>query len=248
EEARMRQGEQVRAELAKALVEERKKIESATREQFGEQMRALTEENEKRKAENKALREKEVQLMRQEATLKEREEELTLRMQKEMLDRQQEIEEKARLKEREGFELEKRALLKQIEDNKKLAEEMKRKAEQGSMQLQGEVQELALEELLRHTYPFDRISEVPKGVRGADCIQVVVNTQQQECGRIVYESKRTKAFGGDGIEKLKQDQVACKADIAVIVTETMPGDMDRCGLKDGVCICNFQEVRSVSTA
>ena len=72
--------------------------------------------------------------------------------------------------------------------------------------------------------------------------------QQQECGRIVYESKRTKAFGGDWIEKLKQDQVACKADIAVIVTETMPGDMDRFGLKDGVWICNFQEVRSVSTA
>ncbi len=248
EEARAQQAEQLKTELAKAMEAEKKKVETSLRESFAERIKALADENEQRKAENKQLREKEVALLQRENQLKERESELQLQLQKELLERQQDIEEKAKARERESFELERRSLLKQIDDNKKLAEEMKRKAEQGSMQLQGEVQELALEELLRQTHPFDRIGEVPKGVRGADCIQVVVNTQQQECGRIVYESKRTKAFGGDWIEKLKQDQVACKADIAVIVTETMPGDMDRFGLKDGVWICNFQEVRSVSTA
>ena len=123
---------------------------------------------------------------------------------------------------------------------------MKRKAEQGSMQLQGEVQELALENLLATSYPFDVIKEVPKGVRGADCIQVVRNQRQQECGSIVYESKRTKSFSGDWINKLKQDQMNCKADIAVIVTETYPTGMDRFGLKEGVWICGFHELKSLS--
>src|SRR5580658_698202 len=94
---------------------------------------------------------------------------------------------------------------KQLDDQKKLAEEMKRRAEQGSMQLQGEVQELALEELLRASFPFDEISEVGKGVRGADCIQTVRNNVGQECGKIIFESKRTRDFSHEWIDKLKAD-------------------------------------------
>jgi hypothetical protein len=100
--------------------------------------------------------------------------------------------------------------------------------------------------LLARTYPFDKIKEVPKGVRGADSIQTVINSIQQECGSIVYESKRTKNFANDWIDKLKQDQITCKADIAVLVSETMPGDMDRFGERNGVWICGFQEVKSLS--
>jgi hypothetical protein len=233
-------------EISKALELEKKKIEKNTLETYEEKLKSLQEENEKRKSENKALREKEVHLMRQEADLKEKQEELNLQVEKQILEKQKEIEEKARAKERESFELEKIKLLKQIDDNKKLAEEMRRKAEQGSMQLQGEVQELALEVLLSKSYPIDKIQEVPKGVRGADCIQTVINAMQQECGSIVYESKRTKNFTNDWIEKLKQDQITCKADLAVIVTETMPSDMERFGEKDGVWICKFQEVGSLS--
>jgi len=162
------------------------------------------------------------------------------------LEKQQEIEDKARAKERESFELEKIKLLKQIDDNKKLAEAMKKKAEQGSMQLQGEVQELAIEKLLAVSYPFDIIKEVPKGVRGADSIQTVINSQQQECGTIVYESKNTKSFANNWIDKLKQDQITCKADIAVLVTQSMPSDMDRFGEKDGVWICGYHELKSLS--
>jgi len=245
-EQKEKQDELLKAELSKALEIERKKIEKTTSEIYEEKLKFLQEENEKRKSENKALREKEVALMRQEAELKEKQEELNLQVEKQILEKQKEIEDKARAKERESFELEKIKLLKQIDDNKKLAEEMKRKAEQGSMQLQGEVQELALEDLLSKSYPFDKVQEVPKGVRGADCIQTVINSMQQECGSIVYESKRTKNFANDWVEKLKQDQITCKADLAVIVTETMPSDMDRFGEKDGVWICGFQEVRSLS--
>ena len=171
---------------------------------------------------------------------------MALDMERQMFERQKEIEEKVRVKALEDFELEKRKLLKQIEDNKKLAEEMKRKAEQGSMQLQGEVQELALEELLVKTYPFDIIEEVPKGIKGADSIQTVINSVQQQCGKIVYESKRTKNFANDWIDKLKQDQITCKADVAVLVTQAFPAEMDRFGQRDGIWICGFHEVQSLS--
>lgn len=245
-EQKEKQDEFLKEELSKAIELEKKKIEKTTAESFEEKLKSLEEENYKRKSENKALREKEVVLMRKEAELKEKQEELNLQVEKQILKKQKEIEDKARAKERESFELEKIKLLKQIDDNKKLAEEMKRKAEQGSMQLQGEVQELALEDLLSKSYPFDKVQEVPKGVRGADCIQTVINAMQQECGSIVYESKRTKNFANDWVEKLKQDQITCKADLAVIVTETMPSDMARFGEKDGVWICGFHEVRSLS--
>ena len=137
-------------------------------------------------------------------------------------------------------------LEKQIEDQKKLVDEMKRKAEQGSMQLQGEVQELALEQMLRAAFPFDEVQEVGKGVRGADCIQTVRNNFGQACGRIIYESKRTKDFGTDWIEKLKADMRSLGADIAVIVTKTMPREMDCFGVKDGVWICSFSEVKALA--
>jgi hypothetical protein len=136
---------------------------------------------------------------------------------------------------------------KQLDDQKKLAEEMRRKADQGSMQLQGEAQELALEEMLRNNFPFDEISEVGKGVRGADCIQTVRNNFGQECGKIIYESKRTNAFAADWIEKLKADMRSLGADIAVIVTKTMPKEMDCFGIKDGVWICSFSEVRALAS-
>jgi hypothetical protein len=112
--------------------------------------------------------------------------------------------------------------------------------------LQGEVQELALEELLRGSFPFDRIEEVSKGVKGADCMQIVVNAQAVECGKIIYESKRTKAFTNEWIEKLKNDMRNQQADLAVIVSETLPRDMSSFGFKDGVWICRFNEVKALA--
>ena len=138
-------------------------------------------------------------------------------------------------------------LEKQLEDQKKLADEMRRKAEQGSMQLQGEVQELALEELLRSSFPFDLVEEVGKGVKGADCIQIVRNSLGQECGKIIFESKRTEHFAADWIDKLKKDMLSQGAEIAVIVTKAMPKDMTQFGEKNGVYICNFSEVKSLAS-
>jgi len=137
-------------------------------------------------------------------------------------------------------------LQKKLDDQTALAEEMKRKAEQGSMQLQGEVQELAIEDILKDTFRYDVIEPVPKGVNGADVIQRVRNSAGGEAGIIAYESKRTKAFGKDWISKLKNDGALVKADICVLVTETLPEDIERIGLKDGVWICNFAEFKGLA--
>lgn len=136
-------------------------------------------------------------------------------------------------------------LEKQLGDQKKLAEEMKRKAEQGSMQLQGEVQELAIEEILGSMFPFDTISEVGKGIRGADVIQTVRNKYGVECGTILYESKRTKAFSNDWVNKLKADAVSTKADVCIIVTEALPDGVEKIGQRDGVWICTFNDFKGL---
>ena len=246
EKKKERENELFKEKLEQRIVKESEKIQKETKESFEQQLKSLQVENEKKKAENRKLKAQEIDLLKRENVLKEKAEDLKLNVQKELLEKQTEIEEKAKAKERESMALKEKEYKKQLDVQKKLIDEMKRKAEQGSMQMQGEIQELAIEELLRNTYPFDNIAEVPKGVRGADCIQTVINTLQQSCGSIVYESKRTKTFSNDWISKLKQDQINCKADLAVIVTETFPNDMDRFGEKNGVWICGFNEVKSVS--
>jgi hypothetical protein len=146
----------------------------------------------------------------------------------------------------EKNELKLKELQKKIDDQRLLTEEMKRKQEQGSMQFQGEVQELAIEEWLQQQYPLDTIDEIKKGARGGDCIQIVNTRTTQNCGKIYYESKRTKKFEAIWIDKFKADMRVKGADIGVIVTESMPTEMDRMGLKDGVYICTFQEFKSLS--
>jgi hypothetical protein len=137
-------------------------------------------------------------------------------------------------------------LQKQLDDQKKLAAEMQRKAEQGSMQLQGEVQELAIENILRDTFRYDEILEVPKGKNGADVIQKVKNNLGAEIGVIVYESKRTKTFDEKWIGKLKSDGALVKSDICVLVTEVLPKGIDRVGQMEGVWICAFADFKGVA--
>ena len=202
----------------------------------------------------KLSRKKELEYLQKENELKLKEEELELQLKRKINEERERLSleirniEKQRLEQLENdYKLKLAEKEKQLEDQRKLAEEMKRKAEQGSMQLQGEVQELALEEMLRSAFPFDITSEVGRGVRGADCIQTVRNNFGQECGKIIYESKRTSSFTNDWIDKLKNDMTNLSADIAVIVTKSMPKDMDCFGIKDGVWICTFSEVRALAS-
>ena len=154
--------------------------------------------------------------------------------------------EKIRKQEDDKNELKFAALQKQLEDQKKLTEEMKRKQEQGSMQMQGEVMELAIEEWLTSQFTLDTIDEIKKGANGADCLQIVNTRELQNCGSIYYESKRTKAFQPAWIEKFKNDIRVKKANLGVLVTEVLPNGMDRMGMKDGIWICTFEEFKGLS--
>lgn len=201
----------------------------------------------------KNARQKELEYLQKEKALQSRAEEMDIANEKKLIEERGKLSEQIRREETERAAIKENQMQLKIrefeeKDNqqRKLIEEMKRKAEQGSMQLQGEVQELELENVLRNAFPFDLIREVGKGVRGADCIQTVRNNLGQECGHIIYESKRTQSFGTDWIEKLKADMRSQGAEIAVIVTQVMPKEMSCFGLRDGVWICTFQEVQALA--
>ncbi len=256
EKLALQQEEQEKIINEKVKLQRQQLEQEAMKKASGElavQLNSLKEDLESKNIKLKESQQKEVDFLRKEQEFENKKAELELSIQKKLQEERSTLSEQIRKQEQErtalkenDFQLQMKELKKQLEDQNKLVEEMKRKGEQGSMQLQGEVQELALEEMLRGTFPFDAIDEVAKGVRGADAIQTVRNNLGQTCGKIIYESKRTKAFGGDWIEKLKADMRAQAADIAVIVTETMPKEMERFGMKDGVWVCSFTEVKSVA--
>jgi hypothetical protein len=264
----LQQSQQQEVLFADKLEEERRRIQSATEQSlrksissdFEHKLRLLEDANKENEEKLRVSRQRELELLKQEQELKNKEAELELSVQRLLQEERSKLSREIRALEEQKiasreteYQMKVKELEKQLEDQKMLAiemerraEEMKRKAEQGSMQLQGEVQELALEELLRNTFPFDEITEVGKGVRGADCIQIVRNNYGQECGKIIYECKRTQTFFFDWIDKLKTDMRSQGAVVAVIVTQTMPKDMDRFGEKNGVYICSFAEVRALA--
>ena len=245
--------QQIKTEKEKLQLQLEESIRKTISSDYENKLRLLEQNNKDNEEKLREARQQQIEFLKKEQELKNKEIELELSVQKRLQSEREKLsedirkleEQKAAAKETE-MQLRMRELEKQLEDQKKLADEMRRKAEQGSMQLQGEVQQLALEEMLRSAFPFDMITEVGKGVKGADCVQIVRNSIGQECGQIIYESKRTTAFANDWVEKLKTDMRNLGADVAVIVTRTMPKDMDCFGIKDGVWICSFSEVRALA--
>ena len=252
------QWQQQQQELALKTEEEKQTLFNQLKKQLEEQvgidyenkLKLLEDANRINQAKLADAREKELEFLKKMQELKTKEQELELEMQRKMLHERKILAEimkkeedaKNKLREEEFFmKLKERDM--QLDQQRVLIEEMKRKSEQGSMQMQGEVQELLLEELLRNAFPFDMVNEVGKGVKGADCIQTVRNSYGQECGKIIFESKRTKDFSEDWIEKLKADMRVLGADVAVIVTQAMPKGMNSFGEKDGIWICTFGEAR-----
>lgn len=209
-------------------------------------IKALEEESRIKTQQLQTLQKKELDLLRDKNALEEKQKNLEVEIEKRFLEKRKEIEESAIKKEQEIFDLKTKEYKLQMEQQQKLIEELKRKSEQGSMQLQGESQELLLEEILQSYFPFDIIEEVEKGVEGADCIQVIRNNSDTICGKIIYESKRTKAWSNGWIDKLKADMRNSGSDVAILVTQVFPKDMEKFGEKDGVWICTFNEVSSVA--
>jgi hypothetical protein len=249
EEKKKQENELFRERLDKQLREERKnledklksKIQEEQSEQFAAMQKELREKSEQIRELNRTKAEIE-KLKREKEELKEAAE---AEAQKKLNVLILEEKDKIRKAEQERNELRFRELQKQLEDQKKLTEEMKRKQEQGSMQLQGEVQELAIEEWLAAHFPLDTIEEIKKGARGGDCIQIVNTRALQNVGKIYYESKRTKDFQPSWIEKFKTDMRDKGVDIGVLVTDALPGDMERMGFRDGIWICTYEEFKGL---
>ena len=261
EQMLLQQAQQKEAEYAGKLADEKVKIQKSLEENirksisadFENQVNLLQQSNKDNEIKLQEARGKQLEYLKKEQELKNKEQEMEIHIQQTLLKERQKIGEEIRKMEEQRtnaketeYQLRMKEMEKQLEDQKKLVDEMKRKAEQGSMQMQGEVQELLLEDLLRGSFPFDMITEVGKGVRGADCIQTIRNQFGQECGKIVYESKRAQHFANDWIEKLKAEMRTQGADVAVIVTQAMPKDMEQFGEKNGVWICSFAEVRALA--
>ena len=245
--------ERMEKEKLKIQNELQEKLRKSISNDFENQLKLLQQANSDNEEKLKSARQKELDFLRKEKELKTQAEEMEIQLEKKLAKERELIIEQIRKQEKEKNEIKEtehslrfKELEKQLNDQKKLVEEMKRKQDQVSMQLQGEAQELALEEILGNEFPFDVVSEVGKGIRGADCIQLVRNNFGQECGKIIYESKRTKDFGSDRTEKLKADMRITGADIAVLVTKTMPKELECFGLKDGVWICTFSEVKALA--
>lgn len=220
----------------------RKDILAEQEEAYKTLEKELEEKSEQLKDLNKLKAEKS-RLEREKAELKEQ---IAAEAEKEFNQKLAEEKQKMQKSAEEKYELQIATLQKQLQDQKNLTEEMKKRQEQGSMQLQGEIQELAIEKYLAENFKYDEIQEVGKGDMGADSIQIVNTPQKQNCGTIYYESKRTKTFNEDWIKKFKNDIQAKGADIGVLVTAIYPKDMTRMGLKDGVYICTYEEFKALS--
>lgn len=250
EKAKENQKEIVNKQVQEQVKDEKSKLEKSIRQQLddekSEEVKALQKELGEKSTQLRELNKTKADIERLKREKDELADKIALEKEKELTKKLQEAKEKIQKSEKEKNELTIKEFEKKLADQKELMEEMQRKHEQGSMQMQGEVQELALEDLLKSEFKFDNIEDVPKGVKGADVIQTVLNPLQQVCGKIIYESKRTKSFTDGWIEKLKEDQRNQQADLAIIVTEILPKDMDKFGRKNGVWICTFQEVKGVA--
>lgn len=256
EEEYRKKEEAFQQQLSEALNVQKKAVEENLRKSiagdFENKLKLLSESNRENEEKLKAARLKELEFLKKEKEIKDKEAELEITLQKKLQEertqmseqiRRQELE-KIALKDKEA-EMKIKELEKQLEDQKKLAEEMKRKAEQGSMQLQGEVLELAIEDWLRNNFPLDAIEEIKKGQRGADCLQVINTRTRSNCGSIYYESKRTKEFSAAWIEKFKGDMRDRNATFGVLVSEALPKGMERMGQKEGIWICSYEEFKGL---
>jgi hypothetical protein len=218
-EQKLRQKEEtVEIELKKRLLEREKLI--------------------KEQADKAALDKALLQVRERELKLEREQERMDLMLRKRVMEESEKVREEERMRQLE--------LQKKLDDQNKLINEMKRKSEQGSMQMQGEVQELALEDFLKNAFPRDEVEEVAKGKRGGDCIHIVKDHYGNVCGRILYESKRTKHFSYEWITKIKDDMRLKQADLGVIVTEALPEELSRFGEIDGVWVCTLVEFKALA--
>jgi hypothetical protein len=237
--------DRVRSERGKIAAEEAKKAKLALQSDLDQKAKELADLGElmkEREAKLAEAQKAQADLLRKQRVLDDAMRELELTVEKRVQDGLASTREQAKKEAEEGLKLKVMEAEQTISSMQKQIEELKRKAEQGSQQLQGEVQELELEALLRAKFPRDRIEPVPKGEHGGDALQHVVGPSGQSCGTIIWESKRTKNWSDGWLTKLREDQRAAKAEIAVIVSQALPAEIETFGLVENVWVTHTKTV------
>ncbi|PJA57742.1 MAG: DUF2130 domain-containing protein [Rhodocyclales bacterium CG_4_9_14_3_um_filter_68_10] len=242
-EARLRSQAAERLKQAVAEAEARAKRDAAAaaereREAQAAALASLRKELEDQRARAREAQQAELALRREKNALEERARSLDLEVARKLDAQKRELESSLRRTLAEEGSLKLAEKEKQIEDLKKLVGEMKRKSEQGSQELQGEVLELDIQAALERQFQWDEIRPVPKGMSGADLIQEVRNGQGTVCGRIVWETKNTKHWQSGWLAKLKDDQRAAGGNLAVLVSAALPEGMHEFGLIEGVWVAS----------
>lgn len=241
--------EKVRLERGKIAADEARKAKLALQNDLDQKskeiadMTALMKERETKLAEAQKAQ---ADLLRKQRELDDAKRELELTVEKRVQESLAATREQAKKEAEEVLKLKVLEKEQTIASMQKQIEELKRKAEQGSQQLQGEVQELELEALLRAKFPRDTIEPVPKGEHGGDALQHVVGPNGQPCGTIIWESKRTKNWSDGWLAKLREDQRTAKAEIAVIVSQSLPKEIETFGLVENVWVTHTKTVLPVA--
>jgi len=233
--------EKVQQERAKIAAEEAKKAKLALGselDQKAKEINMLQDVLKQRDAKLAEAQQAQADLIRKERALDDARRELNLTIEKRVRADLGAEREKAKKEAEEELKLKVMEKDQTITSMQKQIEELKRRAEQGSQQLQGEVQELELEALLSTKFPRDTIQPVPKGEFGGDVLHRVVGTLGQQCGTILWESKRTKNWSDGWLAKLREDQRTAKAEIAVIISQALPKEIDTFGFVEGVWVAH----------
>lgn len=238
--------------IAKKLADEKKRIEREVKKEVKDdvslEMKDLNQQLEEYKKKLKDVEKTELNLRKQKREIEQKQESFELEMVRKLDEESELIREEAVKKATEEHRLKDREKDKMMNDMKQQLEDLKRKVEQGSQQLQGEVLEIEIEDLLKASFPQDNIEPVPKGMKGADILHHVHEPSGQHSGTIIWESKRRKNWSDSWIEKLKDDQRAARAEIAIIVSTTLPKDIANFDIKNGVWITNYDSIIGLATA
>ncbi len=239
-------------QVAEKVKLEKEKIEREAKQKAKEsvnvELKDLSEEIEEKEKQLQESQKAELELRKDRRRLEEGKKNFELEMTRKLDEERKKIQDEILMKASEDHRLKDREKEKQINDMRTQIEELKRKAEQGSQQTQGEVLELELEDILKSNFPLDQIEPVPKGIRGADILQKVHSQSGHYSGTIIWELKRTKAWSNGWIEKLKDDQREVKAEIAVLMSTTLPKEIKNFALLKGVWITNHASIIGLATA
>ncbi|MFT3673040.1 DUF2130 domain-containing protein [Aestuariivirga sp.] len=241
--------ERLQAERAQLVAQEQKRVRSTVELEMKQQADAVKDLQDRLKQRDEKLaaaQKQQAEFMAKERALEDQKRELEITIAERVKADSETIRQKAQAEAEQALRLKVAEKDEAIEGMKRQIEELKRRAEQGSQQLQGEVLELDFEQQLQHRFPMDRVAPVPKGEIGADLVQEVLTATGQSAGTIIWELKRAKNWSEGWLAKLRDDQRSYPADVAVLVSAALPKGVERLDVVDAVHVVHPREALALA--